>query len=101
MQADVCVHHIITFTHTCTSSHHYMYVYTCTHYRYVLDLHPPDVQLRMKLWAKLIPRRAPVSTGLDFVGLAERQVCVYVCVCACVYVCTCMCVCVCGCVKQW
>ena len=38
-----------------------------------------------------------MSTGLDFVGLAERQVCV--CVCACIYMYVYVCICVC--VKQW
>eukprot|EP00731_Ephydatia_muelleri_P000809 Em0001g809a len=40
--------------------------------RYVLDLRPPDVQLRAKLWTRLIPKRAPVSPGVDFTRLAER-----------------------------
>lgn len=40
--------------------------------RYVLDLRAPQVQLRAKLWAKLIPKRAPISSAVDFTKLAER-----------------------------
>ena len=41
-------------------------------HRYVLDIDSPNIKLREKLWRKLIPKKAPVSSDVNHQQLAER-----------------------------
>ena len=40
--------------------------------RHVIDLPLPRVELRKRLWQKLVPKRAPMAADIDFKGLGER-----------------------------
>ena len=43
-------------------------------YRYILNLKLPNSDLRKLLWERLIPRKAPVSSDVNYQMLAERYV---------------------------
>ncbi|XP_019862736.1 PREDICTED: uncharacterized protein LOC109591445 [Amphimedon queenslandica] len=40
--------------------------------RYVVPLWTPSVNLREKIWSKLLPKKLPVSSSIDVKKLAER-----------------------------
>ena len=46
-------------------------------FRYVMELSVPRVELREKLWRKLLPKKAPVAECIDYGGLAERLVLIW------------------------
>lgn len=40
--------------------------------RHILDIGIPSAGLREHLWKKLLPKKAPVASNIDFEELAQR-----------------------------
>ena len=42
------------------------------HYRHIVELDLPPVELREQIWRKLLPHKAPIDADINFTALAQR-----------------------------